>query len=569
VSEPDEGSQAPPTDGTGPLILGLAASHNGAACLLHGDRIVAAVQEERLTREKRAMLRPSERSRAVEEVLRAAGVTAAELDLIVVCPLRTAADPTCDPSRNPTLAGRPHATVSHHRAHALSAFALSGFEEAAVIVADGMGSVAEDLDVRELEVVIGPRAGRETASIYAACAEELRPVEKQLGTLPEPTPGRAIPSLMPFASLGTMYQAVAHRAFGGWYDAGKVMGLAPYGEARWPVEAFFTCEGPRLVFSEGIRRAFSPRRLWPAHRRDYEDLARSVQEACEEGMLHLARRARELTGHRRLCLAGGVALNGIANERIIRSGLFDEVFIIPAAEDSGTAIGAAVHGLWGLAGHRPLAPLREDALGPEYAEEAMEAAIARRLPGSGATASRPADLAAHAARRLAEGAAVGWFAGRSELGPRALGHRSILFDPRRADGRDHLNARVKHREAFRPYAPAVLASEARAWFDLGPCSESPFMLRVVPVHPERRATIPAVVHVDGSARVQTVCEDGGPFHRVIEAFHRETGVPMVLNTSFNVAGEPLVETPEDALGCLLGTALDACALGPWWVEKLS
>jgi len=547
-----------------PLVLGLAASHNGAACLLDGDgAVLAAVQEERLTRVKRDFLRPAEGGRAIAEVLDAAGVRPEQLDLVVTCPLRSREAPELDLRRNPTLSAVPSALCTHHRGHAVGAFAASGWDDAAVLVVDGMGSVVEDLDEAERASVIGPRVGREVSSIYHGTAAGLAPREKLVGVLPDatPGPGRPLSPLPPFASLGTMYQAVAQLVFGSWQDAGKVMGLAPYGHASHAIGDFLRVDGGRLVFSERIRRRRLPTERWPSEPRVWRDLARSVQEALELGVMHLATRARELTGSRRLCLAGGVALNGIANERVIRSGLFDEVFVLPAAEDCGTALGAAWDGLWRLTGPRPGRRLTSDAMGRAYTEEDIADAIAAGHAGPDAVVSRPDDVYAAVAELLDAGAVVGWFQGRSELGPRALGQRSILFDARRPEGKDHLNARVKHRESFRPFAPAVLAREAAAWFDLGPAPESPFMLRVVPTLPERHTTVPAIVHVDGSARVQTVAEDGGPLHRLLEAFFARTGVPLLLNTSFNVAGEPIVETPADALRCFAGTGIDAVALG--------
>ncbi|MDP6943167.1 MAG: carbamoyltransferase C-terminal domain-containing protein, partial [Myxococcota bacterium] len=228
------------------------------------------------------------------------------------------------------------------------------------------------------------------------------------------------------------------------------------------------------------------------------------------------------------------------------SGRFDEVFIMPAAEDGGTALGAAYHGLWSLTGPRPGPGLETDFLGRDH----------------GVGTPTPETIS-EVAQRLANGEVIGWFQGRSEFGPRALGHRSILFDPRRPDGQAHLNARVKRREAFRPFAPVVLAEHADAWFDLGPAGgASPFMLRVVPVRPDRREQIPAVTHVDGTARLQTLGRDTEPALRaLLEAFHALTGVPLLLNTSLNVMGQPLVETPDDALACLAATGIDCLVLG--------
>lgn len=553
-------------------FLGLAASHNGAAALYRDDTLFSAVQEERLTRQKRAHLHPGRPFLALEALLADAGITADDLTHVVVAPLTRPDAPEHRLALHPALGHRPHDLIGHHEAHALSAYATSGFEDACVLVVDGMGSAIADLPADERAALVDPgnvtSAGasplRETISIYDASPAGLIPLEKHAAHAGwnegEPTP------LGPFAasaSLGLMYQSVAQLTFGSWDAAGKVMGLAPYGEARFERTLFFELvERPdmtRLVFrrgADGIAGRLPPLQRW-GRREDHDDLHRdlaaSVQTALEEGLLALVRRARRVSRSRRLALAGGVFLNSVANEHIVTSRLFDEVFIIPAAEDSGTAIGAAFHAVLRTLGPTRGRRLDKDALGPRHLDLTPALAHATR---DGAERVATSDPFAAAAALLAEGKVLGFFQGRSELGPRALGQRSILFDPRRRDGKALLNARVKHREAFRPFAPAVLASRAHEWFALE--GESPFMLRVCPVkQPDR---LPAVTHVDGTARVQTVPEDGAPLHRLIAAFDALTGVPVVLNTSFNVAGEPIVETPLDAVGCFLGTGIDALLL---------
>jgi len=563
-------------------VLGLAASHNGAAALYRDDVLVSAIQEERLTRHKRAHLLPGRPFLALDALLGDAGLSVDDLARVVVAPLTSPDAPEHRLALHPILGRLPHGVISHHHAHALSAYATSGFADACVLVVDGMGSAIGDVPAAERAVLVDPGAPargtgalRETVSIYQASPAGLVPLEKHAGVadlvggdLADP---RTPPS--PFAaaaSLGLMYQAVAQLTFGSWDAAGKVMGLAPYGAPRFSRELFFELiertDLTRLVFRRGMDGvAGRLPHLEPWGRRDdhddlHCDLAASVQAALEEGLLALVRRARALSRSPRLALAGGVFLNSVANERIIASRLFDEVFIIPAAEDSGTAIGAAFHGVLTLLGPTRGSRLERDALGPLHHDLAPALALAAN---EGATPNATPDPIGAAGALLADGKVLGCFQGRSELGPRALGQRSILFDPRRADGKHLLNARVKHREAFRPFAPAVLASRARDWFALE--GDSPFMLRVCRVSAPDR--LPAVTHVDGTARVQTVAEDGAPLHRLIAAFDALTGVPVVLNTSFNVAGEPLVETPLDAVRCFLGTGIDALLLGDHLLVK--
>jgi carbamoyltransferase len=305
---------------------------------------------------------------------------------------------------------------------------------------------------------------------------------------------------------------------------------------------------------------------WPNDKQRYEDLACSVQNALEHALLFLVNRTRELCPSRNLVYAGGVALNSVANERIIRETDFDHVYVMPAAEDSGPAIGAAYHGLWQLTGEYSPQALERDGFGTVYGAREISAAIeqtpsvvTRKTTG---TVSAAADL-------LVDGKIIAWFTGPSELGPRALGQRSILCDPRQPDAKETLNARVKHREAFRPFAPVILLEEVGNWFDVeGVSAESPFMLRVMRFRKDKRGLLPAVEHIDGTGRVQTVTQAvNGSYCDLVREFGKRTGVPIVLNTSLNVMGEPIVETPEDALWCLLLTQLDACVFDNAIVTK--
>ncbi len=549
-----------------PLVLGLAASHSGAACLLRGDEIVAAVQEERLTRVKRATLKPAEPFAALDYLLRAAEVGVSDLDLVALCPLQPPAHPDNDLDRHPLLARVPRLTVSHHLGHAAGAFAMSGFANAVVVVVDGQGSRGGDLPAAERACAVGPPTGRETVSVYAGALEggrvTLTPLHKQLATQSTPELGHDWrPRMPPANSLGTLYQSVAWQIFGGWQHAGKVMGLAAWGRPSIEVDAFLTCEaggaidGSRLAFEDGVAERFRTDARWPLTPEAYQDLASSAQRALEVGLDAVLDHARTLSSSPHLVLCGGVAMNGLANESLVfrRPDRFAEAFIMPASEDSGTAIGAAHLGLWHLGGTQRLRRARHDFLGADLGLGAP----------SERTIGQVADL-------LAAGGAVGWVHGRSEFGPRALGHRSILMDPRPADGKSRLDREIKCREPFRPYAPAVLAEHAAEWFDLGPVSgESPFMLRVVPfADPQRaRQTVPSVVHVDGTGRLQTLAPDGSALRRLVEAFHLRTGVPMVLNTSLNRPGEPLVETAADARACFEAMALDALVIGDVLIRR--
>ncbi len=446
----------------------------------------------------------------------------------------------------------------HHLGHLASTYYPSGFDRALLLSQDGIG----EFDTGMLAIGDGGR-------IEAACDANRYP-----------------------DSLGLLYSAVTH--YLGWKhhcDEGIVMGLAPYGdpEARIPgrtqryLDAFrdilqetgdFTYrvnrdwiayhqERDRWV-SDAFLDLFGPKRapadpILPAHR----NVAAALQRRLEEVVLNQLGRARSRFGLARLCLAGGVGLNCSLNGKIAASRLFDEIFVPPASGDAGLAIGACYLAHQKRQGGA-LMPQRCDDyyLGSRFDETAM----ARALAEADLPAERPGDLHARVADCLARGAIVGWFAGGAEFGPRALGNRSILARPFPAAMKDHLNRRVKFREEFRPFAPAVLAERATDYFEIG--QSSPHMLIAVPVRADKRDEIPAVVHVDASCRVQTVDRDLNPhFRQLLEAFAARTGVPVVLNTSFNVKGQPIVNSPAQAVACFLGTQIDVLALGPFLVEK--
>jgi carbamoyltransferase len=312
------------------------------------------------------------------------------------------------------------------------------------------------------------------------------------------------------------------------------------------------------VFSERMEEVLGPTRE-PAGELAalHEDVAASLQAVLEESYLHLVNALWERTKIPRICLAGGVALNAVANGRIRPETPFEDVFVQPAAGDSGTAVGAALY-VWHQELDHPREFVMEHAYwGPEFSEAECSAALA--AAGLHAEHLDDAALFDHVAGRIAEGDVVGWFQGRMEFGPRALGHRSIVADPRRPDMKDVLNARIKHREPFRPFAPSVLAGSTAAWFEQD--YTSPYMVLVYKTRVDKRELIPAVNHVDDTGRLQTVTEEASPrFYRLIQAFERSTGVPILLNTSFN-ENEPIVMTPEQAVETFLKTRMDLLVLG--------
>jgi carbamoyltransferase len=421
--------------------------------------------------------------------------------------------------------------VPHHVAHAASAHFASPFERSSVLVLDGRGERTSYLAAR-----------------YANGKHRVLAAQE----LPH--------------SLGIMYEeATAHLGFKRSSDEYKVMALASYGEPAWLPqlrEAVRTTGDGGFTVAPIDWSSFVPlRRKGEEWGPPHANLAASVQKRLEEALLDLARWLHAQTGDRYLTMAGGVALNCVANSRLASEGPFDEIWVQPAAGDSGTALGAALHVARELGDK--LEPMPGAALGREWSDDALE----RWLATANVPHERPADVADAVAEILAADGIVAWFQGRSEYGPRALGHRSLLAHPGRAENLERLND-VKGREQFRPVAPMVLEERAAEIFE-GPLP-SPYMLFVHDVRPEWRDRVPAVVHVDGTARIQTVSPRDEPLvARMLGAFERRTGVPVVVNTSLNTAGRPMVDDPRDALECFGSAPVDALAIGPFLVRRAS
>ena len=580
-------------------ILGISAFfHDAAACLVIDGKVAAAAQEERFSRIKHDASFPR---RAIDYCLAEAGLGPEDLDYVAYYEkpmrrferlLRThlAFAPLGYRSFRMAIplwlrqklhvpreiarglggrhSGRP-VFVDHHQSHAASAFFPSPFEEAAILTIDGVGEWTT--------ACYGSGRGHRVELL-----REMR--------FPH--------------SLGLLYSAFTYQA-GFRVNSGeyKLMGLAPYGRPiyrdrileevldlkedgsfRMDMSLFRYCQGLTMT-SPRFDRIFGgpPRKPESPVTRREMDLAASIQAVAEEVMLRMARRVHKDTGMRHLVLAGGVALNCVGNGRILREGPFERLWIQPAAGDAGGALGAALF-LWHQLLENPRRPDRPDAqraslLGPSWSDEQLRA----RLETLGArfdTCADDGELCLRTARLIEEQKVVGWFQGRMEFGPRALGARSILADARNPAMQSRLNRRIKFRESFRPFAPIVLQEHAADWFELE--GESPYMLLVAPIHPARRldlspegkaaeglerlrhprSRIPSVTHVDDTARVQTVDARRHPLlHRLLSVFRDRTGCPVLINTSFNVRNEPIVRTPEDAWRCFAMTRMDALVMG--------
>lgn len=585
-------------------ILGISAFyHDSAACLLQDGKLTAAAQEERFTRKKHDQSFPNE---ACAYCLREGGIRTDDIDYVAfydkpfikfqriletyvgVAPLGIQtflkAIPMWikgklwipDTIRKELGYAGPVLFPEHHESHAASAFYPSPFDRAAVLTIDGVGEWAT--------TTIGKGHGRDLEIL-----QEIR--------FPH--------------SVGLLYSAFTYftgfKVNSGEY---KLMGLAPYGEPRYSQKIldelldlkedgsfrmnmkYFNYLSGLTMTNGSFSRLFGgpPRKPESPVTQREMDLARSVQEVTEEIMLRQARHARELTGEKNLCMAGGVALNCVGNGRLLREGPFENLWIQPAAGDAGGALGAAL-GVW----HRYLGKKRPDPqgkaqqgpsyLGPGFSDEEIQKYLDKNsIPYEKMESEE--SLCREVAKILADEKVVGWFQGRMEFGPRALGARSILGDPRSQDMQTTMNLKIKFRESFRPFAPSVLREKVSEYFEMD--SDSPYMLLVAPVAESQRipmteeqsklfgieklkvprSKIPAVTHVDYSARVQTVSKESHPrYHRLIESFYELTGCPVVVNTSFNVRGEPIVCRPEEAFRCFLRTNMDFLVLGSFVLDK--
>lgn len=573
------------------ILIGINAYHGDASVVLVSDgKLLFAAEEERFNRVKHSAGLPRI---AFKETLEKARILPSDIDYLTV-----SREPLANffPKLQFILKSRPpfsflkdrvdvlihsgkifqngkyraeNKRVEHHLSHAASTFYPSEFDRAAILTVDGFGDFS--------------------STMFAVGEGNKIKVLKRI--------------LFPH-SLGIFYTAATqYLGFPDYGDEYKIMGLAGYGEPRFlkefrelihlepegtfklnldyfihpqgKMEMSWSEEKPLLsrAYSEKWQKLFGPPRLSeePITQRD-KDLAASTQAIFEETFFHLLKNLYERTQMKNLCLAGGCAFNSAANGKIFDQTPFKNVYIQPAAGDAGTALGSALY----TAHHRLGQPrnfvMSHAYWGPEFSEEEIKQAIsAKRQALQEANCfvekiENQEDLCQKAATMISEGKIVGWFQGRMEWGPRALGNRSILADPRRPQMRDILNERIKHRENFRPFAPSILEGRASEWFEMK-CPTSPFMNFVFPVRLEKKGKIPAVTHVDGTARVHTVSKETNPlFWNLIREFDKLSGIPGVLNTSFN-ENEPIVASPKDALNCFLRTKMDLLVMGPYWIER--
>jgi carbamoyltransferase len=555
-------------------VLGTGLSHDGSACLLKDGEICVAIEKERVTRRKHDGW--NDRA-AIEYCLRAEGIGLQNIALLVQNGNFTMFQYGSDWFRGPRglPPSLPLCTISHHLAHAYSALHASRFEDATVLVIDGCGNSFEDcVDVAETIPEQPPSGIRhlyfEKDSFYLYRSGHFRTLYKDfspwgLGIKEYPMHPNTTQH-----SIGGLYLAASEYVFGGFDDAGKLMGLAPYGRKNiYDFPIFDLKDGRVMVRYDWMPQFREPARGYQDFRSRFQyfaDIAYCVQKEVERAILYTIESRRALHPSDNLCYSGGVALNAVANGRIARESGFKNLFIQPAAGDNGVAVGCAYYGwIEVLKGVRRL-HTGSTYLGMSYPEEACGGATEEQQSKGRIQASVSGDLISDTAELLADGKVVGWFQTSSEFGPRALGNRSILADPRRAEVRDFINAHIKRREDFRPFAPSVLAEDVSTYFDGH--HVNPYMLLVAPVREEWRNKIPSVVHCDGSARLQTVSREQNPrYYDLLLEFKRRTGIGLLLNTSLNRRGMPIVETPGQAIEFLLTSALDYLILGDRIIAK--
>jgi carbamoyltransferase len=539
-------------------ILGLHTSHDTSACLLKDGEIIVAIEKERLTRHKHQWANSSFGD-IVNYCLQYAAITLEDVDHIVVNDINNIFRETVFSSRE--------VLISHHLAHAWAAIGLSTFSECAILILDGEGSKVAELDAEERNVCsYNEDFFAEKESCYQLFAgKNLKPIKKW-------TSGRGGDSKFSGTdATGSPYWILSQSFFNKEHQESKIMGLASYGQASKEYQHIYGLEengsvkiDERWIFDFNK----TPKNDLKNNFQVYADIAAAVQDGLEKAIIHKAKWLQHVTGSKNLCFSGGVALNCVANAALSKAGIFENVFIPFGPGDSSIAIGCAYYGWHVIAGRPKVESPVSPYLGKHYSSLEIEDALEMFQQHQLIQARREEDYIADAAKKINAGNIVAWFQGRSEFGPRALGNRSILANPSTMEARSLLNQKVKFREYFRPFAPVVLEDLAAEWFDnLVPGSD--FMQFTADVKKEQQQRVPAITHIDGSARVQTVSRQSNEvLHELISAFNYLSGIPLLLNTSFNIQ-EPIVETPLDALLTFVTSSIDYLYLENYRVQSFA
>lgn len=548
-------------------VLGTGLSHDGSACLLKDGEMIVAIEKERITRKKHD---GGNDKAAIQYCLDFAGIGIDDLSLVVQNANFEKEIETHN-YKGARLFGKeygvPVKTISHHLAHAWAAAGTMPYPASAILVIDGCGSFYHHCDDLEGAIIPSdinslPGVYGEKDSYYSFDGKKLKPIFKDFSVINLANHPHPVHLPTSRHSIGGYYAMVSEYCFGNADDAGKLMGLAPYGNPNIYHEQIFVACDDRIFVNEDTLRLFTQPadpilNPFKENFQYYADIARWVQDELERAVLYIIHSRLKIHGTKTLSYSGGVALNAVANTRILRETGLEQFYITPPAGDNGLAIGCAWYGWMEVLGNDKKKNHTSFFTGKKYDNKAIITLLdetEKKEEIEYEIFPKP-NCFQYVAKQLAEGKTVGWFNNGCELGPRALGNRSILADPRLPEIRDHINAEVKFREDFRPFAPAVLAEDAEIFFRYH--HHSPHMILTDMIRNEWRSRLPGIVHVNGSSRVQTVTkEENEDFYTLLEYFKQETGLGILLNTSFNRRGMPIVETPENALAFFRECALD-------------
>ncbi|CNH32245.1 carbamoyltransferase family protein [Yersinia pekkanenii] len=558
-------------------ILGTALSHDGSTCLMKDGEIIFSIEKERISRIKHDGFNDN---KTIQYCLEAAGIEYSDLTLIVE---QNSYNPRfseqLEHRKNRVLPAMvPIVTLSHHLAHAYSAVGTSPFDDMGVVVIDGHGGSLDSCNdaINNISGINNIHINNryhywETCSYYVYQNGKMQPIFKDFSRWVNRKNRTDYPvSTWEIEnSIGEFYEGIALYIFGELDCAGKLMGLAPYGRPNiinW--EPFFFDCGKVVLRNEWWANIDPLLNTHPTHFHDnfqyYSDLAYWAQTKLEQALFYLFNHYYQLNPMKNFAYAGGVALNATANEKLINGCEFDHLYIQPAAGDNGLSIGCCYYGWLEVLKKERVKHSGSTFFGKIYDDIHVVAELEKFADKIDYIHCD--DIETVAANSIAAGNVIAWFQGGSEFGPRALGNRSILADPRGTQTKDHINANVKYREDFRPFAPAVLHENVHDYFDLD--HDSDYMLFIAYVKEQYRSELPSIVHVDGSARVQTVKKEiNERFHRLITSFFEETSVPILLNTSLNIKGMPIVETPHDAVDLFLHCGLDLLFINNYKVSK--
>jgi len=546
-------------------VLGTGLSHDGSSCLLKDGKIIVAIEKERLSRKKHD---GGNDLLTVQYCLDAAGITPGDLTLVVQAANFEKDTIGTDRHMGPrSFAGYNVrvVSISHHIAHAYSSVATSPFHSCAALVIDGAGSPyvqCDDITGSFIPKDVNPVAGYycEKDSFYRFDGNEVQPLYKDFARI-QAHAGRPLKLPTIEHSIGGVYSAASHYCFANIDDAGKLMGLAPYGKDTGKPPIYRFHDGRYFVDYDNLHNIFTtPRTSYPQFKQQfqhYADIAWWVQQETTRVVQYLVQQRMQLLPGRPMALSGGVALNAVANASLLQNKMVDKLYIQPAAGDNGLALGCAYYGWMKLLGREKPQQQKSIFFGRSYSNDEVINAIARHHDAGGAKlgAVKEENIAAAAAASLASGKIIGWYQGGAEFGPRALGHRSILADPRLPDIQLRINRDVKNREDFRPFAPSVPLGHASRYFMYN--YESPYMILVDRLQDKWKEALRGIVHVDGTCRVQTVTADwNNTYYTLLMEWEKLSGISVLLNTSFNVRGMPMVETPAQAIEMYCNSALD-------------